>query len=589
MARRLIGAKGSERAASSPLRALIALLMLIPVLVDVGWHERPWRLEREITHGVLIVLWAAYTAALGWQVVSMKRRARRWRELLRITRPEQAILVLGTVLIWSMPALSIAATMLVLVALMRFYLRLVERNVPPSLVFLGSFVALLFVGIALIMLPAATPPDQPISPIDAAFTITSAISQTGLVVRDTGTGFTRFGQVIIMIWIQVGALGVLVFGALIASFIGSGFGLRATQTIAEGTEQGWTGQLSLQKLVSFIIIVTHGFELIGAVVIYFAWPGAEEVWAGRPHDFESRMDRAYHAVFFSVSAFCNAGFVTTGDSMESLRTHWMPHTVLVPLIVLGSIGFPVLANIWDVLVSRLRGRRVRDGALIRLNLNTKVVLTTALVLYLLGFGLIFLAEVAQAHVDWRVALLDAHFMNINRTSGFNTIPPVEMGLLSRLTLIALMFIGGSPGSVAGGIKLMVFAVLALTVWSTIRGRDQTTVFGRTIPDALVRKCATLIVLSLLTVMSVTGVLAFTDANLGTQSLGPLLFEATSAFGTTGLSTGITPSLSAPGKIAIMAAMFIGRVGPLAVMAGLVSVARSRRPRYHYPTEEVVVY
>ena len=164
-----------------------------------------------------------------------------------------------------------------------------------------------------------------------------------------------------------------------------------------------------------------------------------------------------------------------------------------------------------------------------------------------------------------------------------------MGLLSRLSLIALMFVGGSPGSVAGGIKLMVFAVLVLTVWSTIRGREHTTVFGRTIPDALVRKCATLIVLSLVTVMSVAGVLAFTDANLGTQSLGPLLFEATSAFGTTGLSTGITSSLSFPGKIAIMVAMFVGRVGPLAVMAGLASVARARRARHYYPTEEVVVY
>ncbi|MCA9305122.1 MAG: hypothetical protein KDA16_01205 [Phycisphaerales bacterium] len=585
----MIGARGSELAASSPWRALVALLMLIPILIDVGWHERPWDLEREVTHAALGVLWIAYAGILGWQVHSMRRRDGKWRNLLRITRPEQIILVAGTALAWSMPALSIAATMLLVVALMRFYLRLVERDFPPSLVFLMSFVALLIVGTALLMLPAATPRDQPISPLDAAFTITSAISQTGLVVRDTGTGFTRLGQIVIMIWIQVGALGVLVFGALIASFIGSGFGLRATQTIAEGTEQGWTGQLSLQKLVSFIIIVTHGFELIGAVILYFAWPGAEEAWAGRPHDFDTNLDRAYHSMFFSVSAFCNAGFATTTDSMESLRAHWLPHTVIVPLIVLGSIGFPVLANIWDVFISRIRGIRVRDGSLIRLNLNTKVVLSTALVLYVLGFGLIFLGEVAQAHVDWKLALLDAHFMNINRTSGFDTIAPVEMGLLSRLSLIALMFVGGSPGSVAGGIKLMVFAVLVLTVWSTIRGREHTTVFGRTIPDALVRKCATLIVLSLVTVMSVAGVLAFTDANLGTQSLGPLLFEATSAFGTTGLSTGITSSLSFPGKIAIMVAMFVGRVGPLAVMAGLASVARARRARHYYPTEEVVVY
>ncbi len=565
------------------------MLMLVPVLVDVGWHDHPFRLERNATHATLATLWAIYAAFLGWQVLAIKRRGSGWRAFLKITRPEQAVVVAGAVLAWSMPALSIAAVALVVIALMRFYLRLVERDIAPSLVFIGSFIALLLVGSALLLLPAATPHDQPIRAVDAAFTITSAISQTGLVVRDTGSGFTRFGQVVILICMQVGALGVLVFGALIASFIGSGFGLRATQTMSDGTEQGWTGQLSLQKLVSFIIIVTHGFELVGAVIIYFAWPGAEEVWPGRPHDFDTRLDRAYHSVFFAVSAFTNSGFVTTTDSFESLRTHWLPHTVIIPLIVLGSIGFPVLANLWDVAVSRLKGVRVRNGALIRLTLNTKVVLTTALILYVLGFGLIFLSEVAQAHVEWRVALLDAHFMNLNRTSGFDTVQPAAMGLLSRLTLIALMFVGGSPGSVAGGIKLMVFAVLALTVWSTIRGRDQTTVFGRTIPDALVRKCSTLIVLSLATVMTVTGVLAFTDSALGTRSLEPLLFEATSAFGTTGLSTGVTSSLSDPGRVAIMAAMFIGRVGPLAVMAGLVSVARARRVRHYYPAEEVVVY
>jgi len=568
------------------LRIGAGALIVVPAMLRIGWTpERPLMDER-ITLALQILSYLPYLGAMLWPA---------WRRegatgLVRMVRssPGELLILLGGLLVglfwW--PALVIGAGLLALANLLRLYFVLLEQDLPPGVVFVGSFIALIAVGTIFLQLPAATPPDQPISVLDSVFTITSAISQTGLVVRPTGEGFTMFGQIVILIWIQVGALGVILFGAILALFIGAAFGLRATQTLADPTEQGWTGQLSLQKLVIFIIVVTHVVEAIGAALFYFGWP---ETWEGAP-PMETVGDRIFQSVFFAVSGFCNAGFVTTENSMQGLRAHWTSHFTLAPLILIGSIGFPVLDDLRRLVVARLRRRRLERGILVRLNLNTKIVLVTTAGIYLLGGLLIFVGEVTQADQPTLLALLDAHFMVINRTSGFDTISPAEMGLLSQLALMLLMFIGGSPGSVAGGIKVMAFAVLILTIWSTILGRAQTQAFGRTIPDELVRKCATLVILSLGAVMTVAGVLAATETGgPDGHELDELLFEAVSAFGTTGWSLGITPELSPVGKSALIVGMFVGRVGPLAALAALVSIARERRVRYAYPTESVVIY
>lgn len=578
------------------VRLVLALLAVVPGVLRVGWDEPIF--DAALLHGVQFALMLLYGINLLRARMRVPKAAR--AEFDKIHRPERLFLLVGLTLgAWSWVTLAIMGGGLAVTQMLRAYLLVVQTaRIPSGIVFVGSFVLLIAVGTGGLLLPAATPADQPISVLDATFTITSAISQTGLVVRSTGEGFTRFGQVIILIWIQIGALGIIVFGALLASVLGSSFGLKATQTIAEGTEQGWAGQLSLQKLVTFIIVFTHGIELIGALLLYVTWP---ETWPGAP-DMSTPGDRLYHAVFFSVSSFCNAGFVTTEGSLRGLRTDWTTHAIVAPLIVLGSIGFPVLENVFKVAWSRVRGRRVENGSLIRLNLNTKIILTTTLVVYVLGFIIIFLGELAQAVpgvVDGPgTAAFDAHFMNINRTAGFDTISPNDMGLLSQLALIFLMFIGGSPGSVAGGIKLMAFAVLSLTIWATINGRRETTAFGRTLPDELVRKCAALVVMCLAGLLITCGVLAITEHAHG-MGAGPwdgtvpgldvLLFEAVSAFGTCGLSMGITPDLSPMGRAAIIVSMFVGRVGPLAITASLIAVAARRRVRYSYPTEDVVVY
>jgi len=578
---------GAARARASRLRragaVALALAAFAPTLLRAGWREPliPHELGAAVQLGAL----ALYLALLVAPALTAARGAR--LSALADRRVELVVVTLGlAAAAISWPAVAAVTTLLVLYHVLTLFLDLVQTDIPPGLVFVGSFILFSAIGTGALMLPAATPEGSPpITLLEASFTIVSAISQTGLILRDTGSEFTRFGQTVILIWIQVGALGVIVFGALLATVLGSSFGLRAQRTIAEDTEQGWSGQLSLTKLVVFTMVLTHAVEAVGAVIFYYGWP---DTWPGAP-PMETAGDRWFHAVFFSVSSFCNAGFSTAPNSLEGLRDHWTPHLLVAPMIVIGSIGFPVLDNIRQTVIARFRKRRLDNGRLIRLNLNSKIILTTTAVLYLLGLVVILIGERTQADVPMRLALLDAHFMNINRTSGFNTIAPADMGLLSQLTLILLMFIGGSPGSVAGGIKLMVFAVLALTIWSTLMGRKQTEVFGRTIPDPVVRKSATLITLSLAMVMAVTGVLAATETGDGRHSLDELLFEATSAFGTCGLSIGITAEISDPGKIALMVAMFVGRVGPLAVLAGLLSIARGAKTRYEYPREEVVIY
>ena len=288
-------------------------------------------------------------------------------------------------------------------------------------------------------------------------------------------------------------------------------------------------------------------------------------------------------------SICNAGFSTTANSYEGLRTHWTVHTILPMLILCGSIGFPVLDNIARVAWARIRGRWAQGRQLIRLNVNTKIILTTTACLYLFGFGTILISEIVLEGVPLSIAVLDAHVMTFQRTTGFNTVSPDDMGLLAQLSLIFLMFIGGSPGSVAGGVKVMVFAVLAMTVWSTLNGKNDTEAWGRRIPDEIVRKCATILALCLGICMISAGVLAVTEHAVQVGQMGPILFEAVSAFGTTGMSMGITSELSTPGRITIMVTMFIGRVGALAIFAALFSVRTASRAQYSYPTGDVVIY
>ncbi len=499
----------------------------------------------------------------------------------------------GLIFAWWWPTLDFAGALLFLNHAWMTYLWLLRRGLNPGLIFVLSFFVLIVAGAGVLKLPAATPPEQPIGFIDALFTSTSATCVTGLTVRDTGTGFTRFGQVVIVILIQLGGLGTFVFGALVALLLGSSLSLKAVQAIADTASGAKVSEGSIRRLVLFAAFVVFGFEAIGAAVLYFGWP---DTWARAPADIQTPIGRAFHSVFFSISAFCNAGFATTPNSVESLRIHWTTHVVIAGLSFIGGLGLPVYTNFAQIIRARLRARRLNTGMLVRFSLHTRMVLWVTFITYFISVLLIFFSQVVQRDVPVGTAVLDAHFMSIaTRTAGFDNTTPAGMGPLSRFTLLITMFIGGAPASAAGGIKVIVFGVLVLMAWSAIMNRESVQVMGRMITPEVQRRAAALFMIHLMLVLVIAGVLVVTENGQTPSNPGSdisvfeeMFFESVSGCSTVGMSLGPTPRLSDSGKVAVTVGMFLGRVGSLAFLVALVGVVRRDRARFEYPTEGVVL-
>lgn len=455
----------------------------------------------------------------------------------------------------------------------RLNARLATRLRNPSLLFPGSFLVLIGIGSLLVSLPVARAPGQSLSPVDAVFTMTSAVCVTGLVVKDTATEFSPFGQMIIALFIQLGGLGVIIFGSMLALLLGRRMSSHDTLTLSEALDDLPAHRVS--SFVRFIVISTLCIELVGVLLMMGLWRGADL-------SFERRLGLS---AFHSISAFCNAGFDITGQSMEPYRHSMLAHVVIAPLIVLGGLGFPVIyemATRWrrrseeTLLPARVRTRR--------LSLHARLVLVTTLVLYLSGVLMIFLSQwTSGTEAPLLTHLADAHFMSISaRTAGFNSLPMEDLGAGSRFMIMCLMLVGGSPGATAGGIKTVTLAVLALSVVATIRQRDETEVFGRAISDSIVRKAAAIAVCMLGLIGVSTMVLSMTE----NARFEVAVFECVSAATTTGLSLGLTSELTGAGKVVIIITMFLGRVGPLTLFAVL--LRRSAVQRYQYARENVTL-
>lgn len=481
---------------------------------------------------------------------------------------EPAVLAAAVVEVFgaALGAEVVSAALLVALAL-RLNGRLARTIKNPSLLFPASFLILIAVSTALLKLPAATPAGQPIGWVDAGFTATSAVCVTGLGVRDTATGFTLFGQVVIASSIQLGGLGVMIFGSTLALLFGARLSVKENLTLSTALNEYPAHRIS--RFVWFIVLTTVGLEAAGAGVLYMLWPETPGVDDG---------SRAWMAIFHSISAFCNAGFDITGQSMIGLRSHPLPYVGLVPLIVLGGLGFVVLEDLAGVARGRLRpaGRRRR------LSTHSRLVLATTAWLLVGGMAVLMLAQFATPGGSFGQRLLDALFMSTtSRTAGFTSVPMDELASGSRLTLMMLMFVGGSPGSTAGGIKTAVFALLVLGVVSTVRGREEVEVFGRALPDALVKRAATVAFGLAALIALATLVLDITEH----IEFEWLLFEVISAATTTGLSLGATAELTPTGRCVVMVVMFLGRVGPLAVIASLV-LGSSASGAYRFPRDTV---
>lgn len=497
--------------------------------------------------------------------------AKRWR------RPKGLAIESGVLLAaigWALGVPAIAGGLAVAVAI-AYAISLtgvLSRTLRhPNLLLPASFAAIIMVSTLLLKLPAATPADQPIGWVDALFTATSATCVTGLAVRDTAGGFTLFGQAVIAGAIQLGGLGFMIFGSTLALLFGVRPSYKENLTLSAALDEYPAHRI--MRFAWFIVAVTLAIEAVGALLLYFSWP-------------ESLCDgpggRAWQAVFHSVSAFCNAGFDITGNSLIPMRTGAAPFLVIVPLIVIGGIGFLVLEDVTTYVRRRLRPRPGRPAP--RLSTHSKIVLTTTACLLLAGFAVLFLAQSRMAGGPTPGVTTDAAFMSVTaRTAGFTIMPMDELSPGSRFMLMILMAIGGSPGSTAGGIKTAVFAVLVVAVYATVRGRDDVEAFGRTLPDALVKRAA-MVAAGLVGVVTLaTLVLDLTEE----IAFEPLLFEVVSAASTTGLSLGATEDLGSFGRVVVTFTMFFGRIGALALLGALVqgvgggserALTRTRLPR-----------
>jgi len=446
-----------------------------------------------------------------------------------------------------------------------------SRRFTPARALIVSFMGLILLGGLILCLPGLTGPAG-IDFIDALFTATSAVCVTGLVVVDTGTAFTLPGQLVILALIQLGGLGIMTFSVFFYTLVGRGVSLR-DELAVRGSFSHQTAQ-DVAALVRVVVIWTLIIEAAGALGLFYFW-----IWdhsAGRA---------AYLAVFHAVSAFCNAGFSLWSDSLTGYRTHFGVNLIFVALIIAGGLGFVVLSELPKL------GRKSRS----KFSLHSQIVTVTTLTLIVSG-TMIFLA------LEWNNALKDLVFHHkfivalfqavTPRTAGFNTVDFAHLTNTTILMTILLMFIGGSPGSTAGGIKTVTAALLVSLGLSRARGFSRVNIFRRSLPDEVVsRGLAILLVASAvitlalaLLLVSETGHLDHTQTR---DAFVKLFFETVSAFGTVGLSMGITPELTLLGKFIIILTMFVGRVGPLTVAMALLS--RARRPRaYNYGAEKVMV-
>ncbi|BBW98255.1 K+ transporter Trk [Geobacillus subterraneus] len=435
---------------------------------------------------------------------------------------------------------------------------------PPKILVLG-FALIILAGALLLTIPMATVNGKGLPFLDALFTATSATCVTGLVVVDTGTTFTLFGQLVILALIQVGGLGFMTFATLFAFLLGKRISLKERLLLQEALNQ-----LTIEgivRLVKRIFIFTIVIEGVGGVLLSLRF--ALDMPVGRA---------IYFGFFHAISNFNNAGFDLMGEfrSLTGYVDDPVVSLVVPLLIILGGIGFIVMNEVYEYRQTR------------RLSLHTKVVVVTTGWLLLASMALILLLEwnnpKTMGPLSLSGKLLSAFYQAVTpRTSGSNTLNIPDLTQPTLFLIIFLMFVGASPGSTGGGIKTTTFTTLLGAVWSQIRGKEDVVLFRNRIIYDTVYKSLTVTMSGLFVVMLVTMVLTVTESG---KDFLMILFEATSAFGTVGLSMGLTPELSPLGKMFIILTMFAGRVGPLTI-AYAVTLRRQPDP-FRYPKGRMMI-
>jgi potassium uptake TrkH family protein len=439
-----------------------------------------------------------------------------------------------------------------------------RRRHPAQLIVIAFALGIL-IGAGLLELPVATKEAGSASFLTALFTSTSAICVTGLIVVDTPTYWTHFGQVVILGLIQIGGLGIMTLASLLALLVARRLGLRGR--LITQAERAAPELSDVRRLVFSVVLLSAFFESIAAAVL------VARLWVSYDLSFGSSL---YRGIFHSVSAFNNAGFALWSDNLTGFVTDGVFSVTVALAVIAGGLGFPVWLEL------RRRGIKPR-----RWTLHTKLTLVTTA--FLIAFGFFAMVGFEWSNAD-TIGKLDpdgklvASFFQgvVPRTAGFNSVPNGEMSLETLLVSDMLMFVGAGSASTGGGIKVTTFALLFLMVWSEVRGDTTVNAFGRRVPDTAQRQAL------VVTFIAMNAVVICTLALMAVSpfNLSQTLYEALSAFGTVGLSTGVTPDWGSAGRLILIVLMFLGRTGPYTLAAAL--ALRERQRLYRYPEERPII-
>lgn len=428
-----------------------------------------------------------------------------------------------------------------------------------------GFMLVILIGALILTLPITTTSGESTNFLDALFTATSAVCVTGLVVVDTGTHWNMFGQTVIMLLIEIGGLGFMSFTTLIAIILGKKITLRE-RLILQDAMNAFNIQ-GLVKMVKYVLVFTVSVQFFGALLLSTQFVPQYGIGKG-----------VFYSLFHSVSAFCNAGFDIIGNfnSLVPYNSNVIVIMVIAALIIIGGLGFTVWSELYN------------SKSLKRVSLHSKMVILVTTILVLGGTLLMFLFEHKNINTISNMSFVDkvmnSFFASVTpRTAGFNSIATDQMTTAGQFLTIILMFIGGSPGSTAGGIKTTTIGILIVTVICVIRGREDSEVFKKRFSKDLVYKAFTLLFIGVSLVIVVTMLMSYTEQG---ASFIEVFYETVSAFGTAGLTLGLTTELSTIGRILMILMMYLGRVGPLTVV---LSITRKKiNSGVKYPEGKILI-
>ena len=439
-------------------------------------------------------------------------------------------------------------------------------KLSPYILILLSFAIMMFLGAFLLCLPLAQISGKSGNFLENLFTATSALCVTGLVVNDISITYTIFGKIVILILIQLGGLGVLTVSSMVILSISRKMGYYTKKIVSE--DINYNILTEIPRYLKNVSIVVFGIEFVGAVLLFF--------------EFSKKLpfiQAVGYSIFHSVSAFCNAGFALFSNNMENYTGNILINFVITTLIILGGLGFAAILDVYNVIKKTRR------------KLSTSTHLAIVMTIFLICFGAVmtFMLEYSNkgtiGSLNLHDKLLSSYFQSVTlRTAGFQTVDLATLTTPTIIIYLFLMFIGASPGSTGGGLKTTTLGILLLGVMNAITGREDIEYRRRRLSWQTFNKACAILMLSLFYLFVMIIIMSIFDSSKGFL---PLLFELISAFGTVGLSMGLTAKLSIISKLIIILTMYIGRVGPLTIMYAL-SKKKYREGKYKYPEETILI-